>query len=80
MTKCDKCIHADVCTARDWFDFGKLPVECKKFKDKDSFVEVVRCEDCKHYNDVFMYCEALELAKVNDGFCNFGERKVDDEI
>ena len=40
-------------------------------------VEVVRCEDCKHFNDYFIRCDHPKgLPRINEkSFCSFGERK-----
>lgn len=53
-------------------------------------VPVVRCKDCKHYNeedefcirwaDMFAYCDWEDTKRVYpDGFCSFGERRDDEE-
>ena len=50
MAKCKECIHYESCS-----DFSKIinsavDVEkgCEHFKNRTDFVEVVRCEKCKH--------------------------------
>ena len=47
MSKCENCIHYDVCEM-----FGNIRYReehsCRTFKDKSLFVEVVRCKDCIH--------------------------------
>ena len=58
-------------------------IECLKQEPTVDAVEVVRCKDCKHYNDFFgcMDCQleiGLYLPSPTD-FCSYGERKVDGE-
>lgn len=39
-------------------------------------VEVVRCKDCKHWEDgYFGYCTKIHTAMDYDAFCAYGERK-----
>lgn len=40
---CMNCVHWNVC---EWVDNDECV--CSDFKDKDEFVAVVRCKDCKH--------------------------------
>ena len=42
-------------------------------------VELVKCEDCKHWYpdaDCGMACEFTNMGQPNDGFCNWGVPKV----
>ena len=42
-------------------------------------VEVVRCKDCKHWEDGWLgYCTKCHTAMHYDGFCSYGERREDD--
>lgn len=44
-------------------------------------VEVVRCKDCKHMQNMgYRYCQVWQTVNGmgDDGFCNYGER-ADDE-
>lgn len=41
-------------------------------------VEVVRCEDCQCYDSKNYYCTYLDNSNGPDGFCNFGEREIND--
>lgn len=46
-------------------------------------VEVVRCKDCKrHYDSKFGYVVCLWFNKTvrADGYCSYGERKMDAEV
>lgn len=79
MATCKNCIHQRVCYALiesglPYLDNGKLPAEafCMAFKNKLDFVEVVRCKDCKYWNNGD--CYRLELSRPDD-FCSYGERK-----
>lgn len=43
-------------------------------------VEVVRCEDCKHWKHGNIrpnYCEVFDWSNEESDFCSFGERKTD---
>ena len=54
---------------------------CKGYEPIHQREEIVRCRDCAHYTDDDMeyyhycgnWCEQVEL----NGFCAWGERKVD---
>ena len=81
MATCKECIHFDVCepyTAPDesYPEAGGCPV----FKSKDKFVQVVRCKDCKNWEDgYFGYCTKIHAAMDYDGFCSNGERRATNE-
>ena len=57
--------------------------EClKKIKEEMDVVEVVRCKDCKWFND---YGCAIRIVDESDkpkemDFCSFGERREDAEV
>lgn len=77
MSKCKECLSEQVCRYNDGINLCcKEDYECKNFKNKADFVEVVRCKDCKHYGDAGD-CEVHPY----DGrigvnyFCEDGERK-----
>lgn len=76
------------------FADGKAHVEANIAKQWEAFKalncipdipEIVRCKDCKHWNDEFEFCSIHHLDGVGDGlfggdaFCNDGERRTDDE-
>ena len=89
---CKDCIHHDLC-----FDNGTLflryakamdienaETKCpfKNFKNKADFVEVVRCKDCKFYENVEYYpegtkdiCRLFKRQLQPTDFCSYGERK-----
>lgn len=42
-------------------------------------VEVVRCKDCKHWEDGWLgYCTKCHTAMNYDNFCSYGERRDND--
>lgn len=46
MARCDKCIHGDICvTVLD-------AAECKNFKDRSRFVELIIAKKIKHSPDI----------------------------
>ena len=96
---CRDCIHfADCLVIGKTRYYGKdaacnnVEELCKYFKNKDNFVEVVRCKDCKHAKLDLMekglvVCRRPVLkngqllpfnweTKSND-FCSYGKRKED---
>ena len=50
--------------------------EFKQLLDKPTadVVEVVRCGNCKNYNN-HRYCQYFASAVFDDDFCSYGERK-----
>lgn len=80
---CRDCIYNRVCPKAKHIENYHLTGECSDFKNKEDFVEVIRCKDCIHYspdkksglfhtpcNRVFALCICHE-----DSFCSYGERK-----
>lgn len=43
-------------------------------------VEVVRCKDCKYWEEAEDWCKACNQIRVRDHFCLWGERKVSGTI
>lgn len=47
---------------------------------------IVRCKDCKHWNDFYSKCtkwtvDTYEQAQTNaDDFCSYGERKGNEQV
>ena len=77
---CKNCIHYGACAFS-----SIITKDCKLFKNKTDFVEIVRCKDCKHRGR--WRCPMFTLAyneRINkyvgtnntqdDGFCYRGER------
>ena len=53
---------------------------CLMVKNK---TELVRCRDCKHYYndaDTGMACEFTSMSQPEDGFCNWAEKRADNEV
>jgi hypothetical protein len=82
---CYDCINYDDCIKRG--DVAAINLtedsekECDLFKNKDNFVEVVRCKDCDRsakYKDYYL-CGVDNRAVNADSFCSYGERRTDDE-
>ena len=67
-------------------DFAPVPrwndaVEIVENLPSVDAVEIVRCEDCKHWYsdaDSGMACEFTNMSQPEDGFCNWAERRQDD--
>lgn len=87
MSTCKECIHEIVCdalikTGLPWAD-GEYPAEafCMAFKGKNDLVEVVRCKDCRYWQDnnggyPHEECRwGKEETPDEDDFCSYGERK-----
>ena len=79
MPTCKNCIHSSVCTPYntpndEYPNIG----DCPHFKNKADFVEVCRCENCKHFSiNNGGYCignNGLKMASKTD-YCSYGERK-----
>ncbi len=85
MTKCEKCIHGDICAIRDCMDADDeiAMTYCAHFIGKADFVEVVRCKDCKYYEtdiwDGEILCGCNNPSGMQDvsadGYCSYGKRK-----
>lgn len=77
---CKNCIHYGACAFS-----SIIKKDCKLFKNKTDFVEIVRCEDCKHRGRwrcpmfTLAYNERIDKYvgtnnTQDDGFCYRGER------
>lgn len=83
MTHCEKCIHYDICQ----LDYDLIPEhltffphneDCKQFKNKADFVEVIRCNDCKNYvtrENAPNFCMKRRTWISETDFCSYGERR-----
>ena len=82
MAKCKDCIHFPVCEPHTDPNESYPEVGgCPAFKNKDAFVEVVRCRDCiyaERSEDGDLYCDGpigiFGTVGFND-FCSYGERR-----
>lgn len=77
---CKDCIHEKICGY--YAEFKDDAGDCKHFKNKADFVEVVRCEKCKdfepHGNGKAGICRNRKLKpclRHDTDFCSYGERK-----
>ena len=44
--------------------------------DAMPFIDIVRCSECKYWNDADEYCKWLAKAHTSaDDFCSYGERE-----
>lgn len=41
------------------------------------YVEVIRCKDCKFWDDDFNWCDRKAVRMQEDDFCSYGERKTE---
>ena len=87
MATCKDCIHSEICLEQySQLNPDMMFSECKKFKNKADFVEVVHCKDC-YYRQVIdenqyifkgkpaMMCVLHSKLFGENGFCSDGERK-----
>ena len=81
MKRCEDCIHMNICGY--YAEFKEIDNDCRWYKGKADFAEVVRCKDCKYFetpkwgNDIMIRCVNMSgCIDVNpDDFCSYGERK-----
>ena len=97
MAECKRCLYFDICKmyaddVRGDYEDDCLFEDCLNFKNKDDFVEVVRCKDCKYFNgkiDVLCErcgdidepcggCHYYGSCTYDDGYCHHGERRKED--
>ena len=58
MASCYDCIHCDVCSGIGACSYHCSDVtKCKYFKNKEDFVEVVRCKNCHYLNNDYWHCD-----------------------
>lgn len=83
MAKCGDCLYFGFC--KKYVDpeetFPEIDGGCHVFKNKDAFVEVVRCKDCTYWDKAvvnkkgFLICPASGMEIQADDFCSYGERR-----
>ncbi len=80
MATCGECIHRDFCNVDGYIDAE----DCKVYKNKEDFVEVVRCEKCDYKDDCAGqmvhttrdYVLEQNISTYNKvDFCSYGKRK-----
>ena len=77
---CRTCIHEQACET--WIrhgvslydDYSYTTEDCPDYDPKADVVEVVRCEDCYHWDAEGRGC-SLYLAFGEGDFCSYGVRK-----
>lgn len=83
---CKDCVHYDICV---FCLRGNENEKCLHFKNNANVVEVVRCRDCKWYEEgkllspnkfCFRLKHPTEDRKIGynyapDDYCSYGERK-----
>ena len=58
------------------FDVRAVSVSSIDLAPTIDAVPVVRCKDCKHWEDGWLgYCTKCHTAIPYDGYCSYGERK-----
>lgn len=66
------------CAPISWADaYEKIIVDIEDAPSVDA-VEVTRCKDCKHWKTWNVgggWCEAWEIMRRDNGYCDYGERK-----
>ena len=82
MATCKECIHFDFCEPYTAPDESYPEANgCRVFKNKDEFVQVVRCKDCKNYTPVeggLSLCTLHNIAVSGKDFCSYGKRRAID--
>ena len=78
MTTCKDCLKYDICP----FNSETHEKEnCKYFKDKTNFVEVVRCKDCLYATERYGHINCTHGVPYRnswnklDEYCSHGVRK-----
>ena len=78
MTTCKDCLKYDICP----FNSKTHEKEnCKYFKDKTNFVEVVRCKDCLYATKRYGHLNCIHGVSYRnswnkpDEYCSHGVRK-----
>ena len=74
MAKCKDCAHFLIC-----IQGNSNPDYCGQFMRYENTVEVVRCKDCKHYENkninLLPHCTLCGTTKFEDDYCSCGERR-----
>lgn len=76
MNSCINCIHRTFCAV------SSTGAVCSTFKDKENFVEVVRCKDCTQcYHNEYLgtyRCGRFMAVVDPNNYCSYGTRKNDE--
>ena len=80
-----RMIDADEAIINFGFEWDDIPPTREEFvyflkkQPTINAVTVVRCRDCKHYNEGFCVGYHAHHDTMPDDFCSYGERKGGDE-
>ena len=82
FVKCQNC-GATICSMHEYIDAIKLWNRWEKVVQKQptaDVVEIVRCKDCKNYDNQFSvdncgWCDEFNCGTSDERFCSYGERK-----
>lgn len=74
---CKDCVHYKVCGFTS-ITGKSMEKDCRDFKNKNNFVEVVHCDECKLHSNCIIESSYF-TARMPDSkmFCAVGERKCD---
>ena len=74
---CKDCLSYGVChVVYDIGEFQEHAEVCESFKNKADFVEVVRCEKCKH-GDVAIFSKTIDGEETIGCYCNLKKAVTD---
>ena len=76
MTCKDDCIHYNVCNYHIDEETPFEVTECNDFKNKADFVEVVRCQKCKH-GEVAVFSKTVDGEERKACYCNIKSKVTD---
>lgn len=83
MSRCENCIHKEVCNGA--LLYPKAELNCDHYKDKSLLVELpCRCKDCKHFAEeeiggtIEYICKAFSgmINIVPDSYCSSANKKL----
>lgn len=79
--ECDECESYNDGKCTELVSFKKIRYIISRIHTAD-VAEVVRCEDCRHWNEIGYYdskthhvCPFFATVQDANGFCHYGERK-----
>ena len=93
MKTCKECLYFEVCVFRyetlcKGTKVEDLIHDCTRFKDRSKYKEVVRCKDCKKWNEETGFCDEHSQFYehgmywdifAEEDFCSYGERRTENE-
>lgn len=74
MDKCEKCLYKENC---QFLATHKKAIiaDCTAYKDATNVVEVVRCKNCKYFDDEDFFCIPIGCICKPDDYCSFAKMK-----